>query len=109
MMEAEVGSIPFTYHLLYLRNHSRQFPNPLEAKGHYRLCPAVMPFWLSMDHICIETYLQLGAKRVLTLFKDVLLRTIWALLLYTLYNGNGALLVLNGTSLNSAKALLALN
>ena len=40
------------------------------------------------------------------MFKDVLLRTRRALSLYKVY-GDSALLVLNGTSLNSANALLA--
>ena len=42
------------------------------------------------------------------LFKDVPLRTRRGLLLYKVY-GDSALLVLNGTSLNSISALLALS
>ena len=42
------------------------------------------------------------------LFKDVQLRTVTALSLYNVY-GDSALLVLNGTSLNSINALLALS
>ena len=56
------------------------------------------------------TFRQLrAAKRGLTLFKDVLLRTRrLALSLYKVC-GDNALLVLNGTSLNSINALLALS
>ena len=42
------------------------------------------------------------------LFKDVSLRTVRALALYQVY-GDSALLVLNGTSLNSINALLTLS
>ena len=47
------------------------------------------------------------ARRTLMLFIDVPLRTRRALLLYNVY-GDSTLLVLNGTLLNSANALLAL-
>ena len=53
-------------------------------------------------------YCRLRTRRALTLFKDVLLRTRRALPPSTLYSDR-ILLVLNRTSLNSAKALLALN
>ena len=52
------------------------------------------------------THLHLRARRALMLFKDVLLRTRRALLLYIVY-GDSPLLALNGTSLNSVNALLA--
>ena len=55
-----------------------------------------------------HTERQLTAKRALSLFKDVLLRTRRALLPQTLYSDSN-LLVLNGTSLNIDSALLALN
>ena len=51
---------------------------------------------------------QLRARRALSIFKDVLLRTRRALSLYKVYGDKG-LLVLNGKSLNSNSALLALN
>ena len=51
---------------------------------------------------------QLRARRVLSTFKDVPLRTRRALPLCNVY-GDSALLVLNGISLNSDCALLALN
>ena len=54
-------------------------------------------------------YCQLRARRALSLLKDVLLRTRRALSLYKLYYDDNALLVLNGTSLNSVSALLALS
>ena len=67
-------------------------------------------------------YHQLRARRALSIFKDVPLRTRRALLLYKVYgdstllvpngtslNSNSTLLVLSGTSLNSDSALLALN
>ena len=53
-------------------------------------------------------YPRLRARRALMLLNDVPLRTRRALLPYSLYN-DSALLVLNGTSLNSINALLALN
>ena len=56
----------------------------------------------------LEKYPQLRARRVLSIFKDVLLRTRRVLLLYNVF-GDSALLNLNGTSLNSDSALLALN
>ena len=49
---------------------------------------------------------NLRARRALMLFTDVPLRTRRALSLYKVY-GNSALLVLNGTSLNSDNTLLA--
>ena len=58
-------------------------------------------------HGCVF-YRQLRARRVLSLFKNVALRTRRALLLYNVY-GDSALLVLNGTSLNINNALLVLN
>ena len=54
------------------------------------------------------SYRQLRARRTLSIFKDILLRTRRALMLYTV-NGDSALLVLNGTSLKSGSVLLALN
>ena len=54
------------------------------------------------------TSCQLRARRALSIFKDVPLTNRRALSLYTRYS-NSALLVLNGTSLNSDSALLALN
>ena len=62
---------------------------------------AVMAQWIWQYH-------QLRARRVLTLFNDVSLRTRRALSPQTLYS-DSALLVLNGTSLNSINILLALN
>ena len=56
----------------------------------------------------ICTHLKLTARRSLSLFDDVLLRTRRALSLYNVY-GNSALLVLNWTLLNSINALLALS
>ena len=55
-----------------------------------------------------ESNRQLRTRRALTLFNDVPLRTRRTLLPQTLYS-DSALLVLNGTSLNSVTALLALN
>ena len=55
-----------------------------------------------------SVYRQLKARRALSLFKDVLLRTRRALLPRTLYS-DSTLLVLNRTSLNIDSALLALN
>ena len=54
----------------------------------------------------IHDYMR--ARRALTLFQDVPLRTRRVLSLYKVY-GNSALLVLNWTSLNSDNALLVLN
>ena len=54
------------------------------------------------------TYRQLKARRALSLFKDVPLRSRRALSPWTLYS-DSTLLVLNGTSLNIDSALLALN
>ena len=51
---------------------------------------------------------QLRARRALSIFNDVPLRTRRVLLLYRAY-GDSTLLVLNGTSLNCNNALLALN
>ena len=51
---------------------------------------------------------QFQARRALMLFKNVLLRTRKALLVYKVY-GNNTLLVLNEISLNSVNALLALS
>ena len=51
---------------------------------------------------------QLRARRVLLVSRYVPLRTRRALSLYTVY-GDGALLVLSGTSLNSGSTLLALS
>ena len=53
-------------------------------------------------------YRQQGARRALMQFKDVLLRTRRVLSLSKVC-GNSALLVLNGTVLNSINALLALS
>ena len=53
-------------------------------------------------------YRQSRARRVLSIFKDVLLRTRSGLSLYKVY-GDSALLVLNRTSMSSDSALLALN
>ena len=50
-------------------------------------------------------YHQLRARRALSIFKDVPLRTRRAQLLYKVY-GDSVLLVLSGTSLNSDSALL---
>ena len=50
-------------------------------------------------------YLQLRARRALSLVNDVLLRTRKALLLYKVHD-NCALLVLNGTSMNGVITLL---
>ena len=52
-------------------------------------------------------YCQLISRRALSTFKDVLLRTRRALLLYNVY-GDSILLVLNRTSLNSNSTFLAL-
>ena len=60
------------------------------------------------DHKFTRTQFQLTARRALSIFKDVPLRTRGALSLYNVY-GDSALLVLNGTSLNIDSALLALN
>ena len=54
------------------------------------------------------SYRQLRARRALLNFKDVPLRTRRALSLYKVF-GDSALLVLNGTSLNSDSTLLILN
>ena len=54
-------------------------------------------------------YFQLRARRVLLIFKDVLFRTWRGLSLYNVYGNIRALLVLNGTFVNSDSALLALN
>ena len=60
------------------------------------------------DAMAIPTYRQLRARKALSIFKDVPLRTRMTLLLYNVY-GNSALLVLSRTSLNTDSALLALN
>ena len=56
-----------------------------------------------MFHCAIDSmfkiYRQLRARRAISIFKDVPLRTRRALSLYKVY-GNSALLVLNRTSLN---------
>ena len=57
---------------------------------------------------CFPSLCQLRARRALSIFKDVPLGTRRVLLLYNVYV-NSTLLVLNGTSLNSDSALLALN
>ena len=57
-------------------------------------------------HLC--AYCWLRARRALTLPNDVQLRTRRVLSLYKV-SGDSALLVLNGTSLKSVKALLALS
>ena len=54
-----------------------------------------------------ECWSSVKSQKGVTLFNDVSLRTRRALSLYKVY-GNGALLVLNGASLNSDNALLAL-
>ena len=54
----------------------------------------------------MKLYRKLRARRALTLFKDVPLRTTRALSLYKVY-GDSALLVLNRTPLNSFNALLS--
>ena len=53
-------------------------------------------------------YHQLRTRKTLSIFTDVPLRTRRALSLYKVY-GDGALLVLNGTSSKSDNTLLALN
>ena len=53
-------------------------------------------------------YCQLRARRALSLFNNVALRTRRVLSLYNVY-GDSALLVLNGTLLNSINALLVLS
>ena len=60
-------------------------------------------WWNNESKLC-----RLRARRALMLFKDVPLRTRRALSLYKVY-GDNALLVHNGTSLNSISALLALS
>ena len=59
-------------------------------------------------HTWRYTYRQVRVRRVLSLFKDVSLRTRRALSLYKVY-GDSALLVFNGTWLNNDGALLTLN
>ena len=61
------------------------------------------------NHPCanLAPYRHLRARRALSIFKDVMLRTRRALSLYNVY-GDSALLLLNGISLNSDSALLAL-
>ena len=53
-------------------------------------------------------YCQLRARRALLIFNDVPLRSRRVLSLYKVY-GDSALLVLNGTLMNSVNALLVLN
>ena len=67
-----------------------------------------IPFRQLPSNALYGSYRQLRARRALSIFKDVPLRTRRALSLYKAY-GNSALLVLNGTSLNSDNTLLALN
>ena len=55
-----------------------------------------------------NAYRQLKARKALSIFKDVSLRTRRMLSLNNVY-GDSALLVLNGTYLNSESALMALN
>ena len=88
----------------------------------YPLCPPPSPppppptasisyltpiYHLSGLHIFLP-YCRLRVRRALMLFNNVPLRTRRALLLYTFYS-DSPLLVLNGTSLSSVNALLALN
>ena len=63
--------------------------------------------WNTFDDIQVK-YRQLRARRALSLFNDVPLRTRSALSLCKV-NGDSALLALNGTALNSDNALLALS
>ena len=62
--------------------------------------------WSAMKHLVPSCTNRV--RRALLLFKDVLLRTRRALLLYKVY-GDSALLVLKGTSLNCNNSLLAVN
>ena len=64
------------------------------------------PYFTACMALCISH--QLRARRALSIFKNVLLRTRRTLSLHK-FNGNSALLFLNGTSLNSDSALLVLN
>ena len=82
-----------------------------------RLWRYLAPFWFSMEFLWTVIvplwlsnwqYRQLRARRALLQLKDVPLRTRRVLLLYKV-NGNSALLVLNGISLNSDSAPLALS
>ena len=61
-----------------------------------------------MFRITVSSNHQLRARRALMQFNNVPLRTRTALLLYKVY-GDNALFVLNGTSMNSANALLVLS
>ena len=69
--------------------------------------------WVYLDGLFGHTtsralYCRLRARRALTLFNNIPLRTRRALSPQTLYS-DSPLLVLNGTSLNNINALLALN
>ena len=86
--------------------------------------PLPFPFTLSLYLLLILTlpsldlssylflsktqFCELRARRALSQFNDVPLRTRRGLLLYNVY-GDSALLVLNGMSLNSVNALLVLS
>ena len=63
---------------------------------------------ICFKRIYFSKYHQLGGRRALSLLNNIQLRTRKVLLLYKV-NGNNALLVLNGTSLNSYNALLGLD
>ena len=82
---------------------------------HYLIHPPPPPHMLHLwyshcTHIeCFMwTHCQVRARRVLSIFKDVPLRTRRVLLPYTFYS-NSALLVLNRTSLDIDSSLLAFN
>ena len=77
----------------------RKVPNHIPNRDSFNF---VIPLtqWVWTSHVSSRD------RRVLV--KNVLLRTRRVLSLYNLY-GNNALLVFNGTSLNSNKTLLALN
>ena len=88
----------------------------LQGFSLWALIPNVFPSFRSLTDIFVihslavwQTMIdQLRARRALSIFQDAPLRTRRALSLYKVY-GDIALLVLNGTSLNSDSALLALN
>ena len=86
-----------------------------EGRYRHRIFTAVAPFWFSTAHlwmliapfwlVFIFTW-SVESQGALSLFKDVPLRTRRAVSPYNFYSSS-ALLVLNGTSLNSDSGLLA--
>ena len=71
-----------------------------EPEGCYHWTESMANSTLLVLNGTFISYLQLRARKALSLFNDVPLRTRRALLLYRVY-GDSALLVLNGTLLNS--------